>query len=127
MKDGRSLARLSNRTTLRRQRQPGLGPANNALTQLLGVIALSRKRFGGHSRAIAPAAVEDNGPILIDLIRPISKLSQRQVLRALNPAHLPLMLSPHINQLRTRINKLLSLFAGNLRNLRRLFTHRTGI
>ena len=33
---------------------------------------------------------------------------------ALDPAHLPLMLSPHIDQLRTRIKKLLSFLAGNV-------------
>src|SRR5215210_8522168 len=83
------------------------GPGLEAAGERVGVVAAAPEGVGGHRRAGADAAVEDDRPLLVDRGRLRGDLAEHDVARPADPAGVPLLVLADVDQLRARLAQLL--------------------
>src|SRR5687768_1024614 len=100
---GREAARLAD---LALDRPAGLLPADDPALEARSVEARRRERVRRAGRAVARAAVEDDRPLAVQLVRARVELLERDVRRvAGDAARIALLLGAHVDELRlARLN-----------------------
>src|SRR5258706_2934514 len=81
------------------EREAGLRPRGDAAVEVLGVIALLLQSADGRRAARTAAAHRDDTTVLRHLAQPRAELAERDVLRALDVAGLPLVVLTDVEQM----------------------------
>src|SRR5215218_9455093 len=94
---------VGDRAVLGLERAALAGPGLEAAGQRVGLIAAATEGVGGHRRAGADPAVEDDRALLVDRGRLRGDLAEHDVARAADPAGVPLVVLAYVDDLRVLV------------------------